>query len=361
MKAKAFFLIFLLTASRLMAVAAPTGLTVTAIQTDQSALLSWNDDPVVQQWYIYLDGVLVYQPPKSSTTLNGAQRQFNLTYLPFRSPIAITMKALAPPNPISGFSAAVSTYAKPLTPIPVYLTYTVGVSVTFPTPVPQFTQIPLATVLPTATPILWPTPMPTYTAVPTATPLPTFVPYPTALTWTALVGPAGPVAITTFSAPWPTPMPTYTAVVWPTPGGLVSMNTPAAPWPATVAGFDSSYVSTSGSTNALNSAIAIDYDANSFTATTRRGAPTVNTYLATSGTTAIFTGYGLLYGWGISNPSTVTGSTVTLFDGAVTRQVMSAEVVVPYILPRGMAFTTGLTVDVQGAAFNGAFWMEHTQ
>ena len=50
---------------------------------------------------------------------------------------------------------------------------------------------------------------------------------------------------------------------------------------------------------------AFDFDANSQTATTRRGAPTVNTYLATSGTTALFTGYGLLYAWGISNPSTV--------------------------------------------------------
>lgn len=139
--------------------------------------------------------------------------------------------------------------------------------------------------------------------------------------------------------------------------------TNASPLPvsATVAGFASSYVSTSGTTNALNSAVAIDYDANSFTATTRRGAPTVNTYLATSGTTTVFTGYGLLYGWGISNPSTVAGSTVTLFDGAVTRQVMSAEVVAPYVLPRGMAFTTGLTVKVDGAAFDGAFWSEHTR
>lgn len=95
------------------AVAAPTGLTVTAIQADQSATLSWTNDSTVQQWYIFLDGTLVYQPFVANTTLNGSQRQFVMQALPYRPSITINMKALAPPNPISSYSAAVTTTANP--------------------------------------------------------------------------------------------------------------------------------------------------------------------------------------------------------------------------------------------------------
>ncbi len=131
----AFLLLAVSAPAWLGAVSAPTGLTVTSIQSDQSAVLSWTNDPVAQQWFIYLDGALVYQPYVANTTLNGSQRQFTMNALPYRSPITVNMKALAPPNPISGFSASVSTYAQPVAPIPVScvagcLSGTVSVSLT---------------------------------------------------------------------------------------------------------------------------------------------------------------------------------------------------------------------------------------
>lgn len=104
------------------AVAAPTGLTVTAIQSDQSAVLTWTDDPLPQQYYIYLDGTLVYQPFRADTTQNGSQRFFKLQSLPMRSPVFVNMRALNPPQTISGLSVGVSAYAQAATPIPVYVT-----------------------------------------------------------------------------------------------------------------------------------------------------------------------------------------------------------------------------------------------
>jgi hypothetical protein len=136
---KTFILLFfaLLAPAFGQAAATPTGLTVTAIQTDQSATLSWDNDPTVQQFFIYLDGVLVYQPLISSTTVNGSQRQFRMTSMPYRSPIGINMKAFTSPNPPSALSATVYAYAKPVSPtdviqkgsdnaLPIYTTVPAG-------------------------------------------------------------------------------------------------------------------------------------------------------------------------------------------------------------------------------------------
>ncbi len=176
-----------------------------------------------------------------------------------------------------------------------------------------------------------------------------------------------PVSVTAFSVtpyvnvlstPQGTSLPAYTAAA-PLPVSLTTItNSSPLPVSATLAAVYSAMRTSSGGVDALNSAPAFDYDANNLLPTTMRGATTTTLCLSTSGTTAVNSGATILYGWGITNPSTVAGSTVTLFDGAVTKQVLSAEVVVPYVVPRGMAFTTGLTVVVKGTAFDGAFWGE---
>lgn len=113
----------------------------------------------------------------------------------------------------------------------------------------------------------------------------------------------------------------------------------------------------SGSTSGLNIANAFDYDVNTNTAYSRRGAPTTSTYMATSGTTTIFAGYGLVYSITVF-PSTVSNSKLTMFDGATTRTTISTLSAGFYHWPRGVQFGLSCTAQVTGVAFDGAVTIE---
>lgn len=156
---------------------------------------------------------------------------------------------------------------------------------------------------------------------------------------------SGSVAVT--SAPLSTSLPAYT-------------NSSPLPVSATLAAIVPSLSTTDAGMTGLNVANAIDYDGNSLTVFTKRGAPTTNTYLSTSGTTQIWgSGYGLLYSITV-NPASIP-STVTLFDGSVTRLAVSGTSSRPYSYARGVAFTSGMTVVVSGDNFDGGISLETTR
>ena len=109
----------------------------------------------------------------------------------------------------------------------------------------------------------------------------------------------------------------------------------------------------SAGARALNSAITADYDINTKTSISRKGAETTNYFLSTSGTTTVTaSGYNLLYAATIY-ASTVASSNVAFFDGAVTRVALPATTTFHYVWPRGVAFKSGMVVVVTGASFDG--------
>jgi len=108
----------------------------------------------------------------------------------------------------------------------------------------------------------------------------------------------------------------------------------------------------SAGARALNSAITADYDINTKTSISRKGAETTNYFLSTSGTTTVTaSGYNLLYA--AIYASTVASSNVAFFDGAVTRVALPATTTFHYVWPRGVAFKSGMVVVVTGASFDG--------
>jgi len=103
-----FALIFALGPTMAWAVAAPAGL-VGGPVTSNTATLDWNEDTVPNQWNIYLGGVLRYQPFRSDTSVPTAgRRRYLLTNLPNQANIVVTMRALAPGQPISAESASLT-------------------------------------------------------------------------------------------------------------------------------------------------------------------------------------------------------------------------------------------------------------
>lgn len=154
---------------------------------------------------------------------------------------------------------------------------------------------------------------------------------------------------------------TYTAAVSLTNPVNVNISyTVGVAGPITIAAVVTAYNTNASGVYSLNTALAFDYDMNTFTAFSLRGAPTINTYFQTSGTATIFTGYGLLYSAMIF-PSSVVGSKVSFFDGTVTRAVLSATTASPYTWTRGLAFTSAMNVVVTGLAFDGGVSLEHKQ
>lgn len=110
----AFFLASILNCS-IGATAAPADLAATNIDpNNQTALLSWDEDLAVNQWYIYLGGVLTYQPFRNQTgSIPGPRRTYNMTGLPHQNYVVVTMRALAPAQPISAESAALTVTSAP--------------------------------------------------------------------------------------------------------------------------------------------------------------------------------------------------------------------------------------------------------
>lgn len=173
---------------------------------------------------------------------------------------------------------------------------------------------------------------------PTATPTnaaatPTFTVTPTPGTVPVL----GTVAVSNLTPP-PTALPYVTALPTATPLPSIS----------------------NGATTGINISPAFDYDANSLPASTRRGAPTISTYITSSGPTTIWAGgYGLLYSL-IVSPGSVTGTTISLLDGATTRTTVSGSTAYQYVWARGVAFATTMTVNVS-AGWNGTAACETTR
>jgi hypothetical protein len=95
-------------ASSAWAISAPAGLTATAITPEGSSMLSWNVDATASQWFIYLDGKLVFQPFKSQVRTSATTQSYLLQPLPKQDSVVVTMKALAPGQPISAESNALT-------------------------------------------------------------------------------------------------------------------------------------------------------------------------------------------------------------------------------------------------------------
>ena len=99
-----FALALLLLPSLARAVAAPTGLAAGTYINSQLPL-SWNEDTIVQSWYIYVNGTLFVTPSKSSTSLNGSTRSYILQPMAPAASWTITMRAQASGQPLSALSA----------------------------------------------------------------------------------------------------------------------------------------------------------------------------------------------------------------------------------------------------------------
>ncbi len=78
------------------AVAAPTGIAASP-WANSGSYLSWTDDPTATQWYIYLEGNLLFSPQRSYVSTSGTGRVgFQLTGISQASlPRMATMKAIA--------------------------------------------------------------------------------------------------------------------------------------------------------------------------------------------------------------------------------------------------------------------------
>lgn len=136
--------------------------------------------------------------------------------------------------------------------------------------------------------------------------------------------------------------------------------TSANPLPvgATITALAAGLQTASGGTSGMNVAVAFDYDANTSTATTKRLAPTLTTYQSTSGTATIYgSGYTLITSITVF-PATVAGSRVTFYDSTVTKTTISTLAAGFYQFPRGLSFGTSCVMVITGAAFDGAVSVE---
>lgn len=96
------------------ALAAPTGLSAGGY-INGTMPMSWAENTAVTQWYIYVDGNLLFQPFRSQTTPSSIGRTYLMQPLPPQAKYVITMKALAPGQPISAESAAITVTGQAVT------------------------------------------------------------------------------------------------------------------------------------------------------------------------------------------------------------------------------------------------------
>lgn len=101
----------LLMSSRLAAVSAPAGLTVTP-WADGGTTLSWLTDTAATQWYIYVGGIQYFSPTRTDVGRPSASTySYNVTGISQQSlPAYITMKAVGG-GQLSAFSASVTVTA----------------------------------------------------------------------------------------------------------------------------------------------------------------------------------------------------------------------------------------------------------
>ncbi len=106
----AIALLFLMS-SRLAAVSAPTGLTVTP-WADGGTTLTWLTDTAATQWYIYVGGIQYFSPTRTDVGRPSASTySYNVTGISQQSlPVYITMKAVGG-GQLSAFSASVTVTA----------------------------------------------------------------------------------------------------------------------------------------------------------------------------------------------------------------------------------------------------------
>jgi hypothetical protein len=90
------------------ATSAPSNLALGPYASSGS-LLTWDDDPTVQQWFIYINAIQTFNPTRAYVQTSGTTRVgYQLTGIPLSQlPVVVSMKALAGGS-LSAFSAGVT-------------------------------------------------------------------------------------------------------------------------------------------------------------------------------------------------------------------------------------------------------------
>lgn len=309
------------------AVNMPTGLTAGA-WANSALPIYWNADATINQWYVYVNGSLFASPLPSQVQTTGSVSGYNLSPIP-SSPVAyvINMRAVSG-GQLSAFSSNITVTANSGTGSGVYLTapvpagsnYIGQVGATFSGSLPAGTNN-IGSVNIGSSVFVTP-------SVGTTEGSPMFV-----------SSPAG----------------TYL-----TQGGSALSNSNSIPVSATIQAFGAGLQTTlTAGSAALNTALTADYDVNTKTVNSRRFNDTMSYYINTTGTTTISSsGYELIYSMTIKPSSTY--SSVTLFDGAVTRVAVSGSSPGFYSYMRGKAIKNGTcTLTIVGSGlYDGSVCLE---